>query len=245
MPHSDPPVPEEMAPEVFALASRLYAQQSQEYSLEELIQAGAEAQIPPQFIRQAAQEIRSQKLKARERQQKLKVIAIGVGAVVVTWSIWTYNRLSGAAQGVDTAWAQVENQLQRRADLIPNLIQVAQTNAQPDSGLTAQLIQFRQAYLKADTPSDKLASWKQLDQAIDQLAAYTAHNTQLQSAQGFINLQYELTGTENRIAVERMRYNQAVQAYNQQVTSFPTALLAPVLGFQPRPFFSAQVPVPE
>jgi len=234
-----------MAPEVFALASRLYAQQSQEYSLEELIQAGAEAQIPPELIRQAAQEIRAQKIKARERQQKLKVLAIGVGAVVVTWGIWTYNRLSSAAQRVDAAWAQVENQLQRRADLIPNLVQVTQTDAQSQQDLAAQLMESRQAYLKADTPADKLASWKRLDQAIDQFEAYTARNSQLQAAQGFINLQYELAGTENRIAVERMRYNQAVQTYNQQVQSFPTVLWAPLLGLESRPFFSAQATVPE
>lgn len=245
MSHLDPQVPEEMAPEVFALASRLYAQKTQEYSLAELTQAGAEAQIPPELIRQAVQEIREKQSRARQRQQKLKLIAVSVGVIIVGWGIWTYNSLSSAAQRVDAAWAQVENQFQRRADLIPNLVQVTQTYAQPDQDSVAQLIQSHQAYLKADNPSEKLASWERLDQAINQFQAQTAKISQLQSAQIFINLQYELAGTENRIAVERMRYNQAVQAYNQNLKSFPTAVLAPVFDFRPRPYFSAQTTAPE
>jgi len=79
-----------------------------------------------------------------------------------------------------------------------------------------------------------------MNQAIDNFQAYVVQNPQLQSAQVFINLQYELTGTENRIAVERMRYNEAVEGYNRQVKSFPNSLVSPMFGFHPRPFFKAQ-----
>lgn len=76
-----------------------------------------------------------------------------------------------------------------------------------------------------------------MNQAIDKFQDYVVRNPQLQSAQMFVNLQYELTGTENRIAVERMRYNHAVQDYNRQVKSFPNSLVSPIFGFHPRPFF--------
>jgi len=120
MNNPDPKVPEELAPKVFALASRLYTAENQGYSLTELIEAGGEAQIPPQFVQQALEQIQAEQIKLSHRQNKLKVALIGGGIAIVIWGVWTYNSLSGAAQRVDSAWAQVENQFQRRSDLIPN-----------------------------------------------------------------------------------------------------------------------------
>jgi len=233
-------IPEQMTPEVFALASRLYAQKNQEFSVEELVKAGAEAQIPAEFIQQAVQQIQAKQLQAQKRQKKLKLILLSIGVVIIFWSILTYNTLKSAAQRVDAAWAQVENQFQRRADLIPNLVSVTQAYARQERELVMLLQNSRQTYLQADSPDEKIAAMAQITQALDQFQNYSVQNPQLQSSQVSINLQYELAGTENRIAVERMRYNQAVEAYNQKVESFPNSLFSVVLGFQPKAFYQAQ-----
>lgn len=239
MSNLEPKIPEELTSEVFALASRFYAQQSQEYSLKELEQAGLEAQIPPEFIRQAVQELQIREIKTRAQQQKLKIFSISLGAALSLWSIWTYNTLNDAEQKVDYAWAQVENQFQRYSDLIPNLVSITQAHAQHERNLVTQLTQSQQNYLQASTPAEKIAANIQMGSAIAQFQQYTTQDPRLRSAQTFTNLQYELTGTENRIAVERMRYNQAVQAYNRQVKLFPSYLISPALGFCPRTFFQA------
>ena len=235
----EPKIPEELTPEVFAVASRLYDQASQEYSLAELEQAGLEAQIPPEFIQKAVREIQIQEIKTRKQRQKLKIFSISLGVALSFWSIWTYNTLNDAEQKVDSAWAQVENQFQRRSDLIPNLVSTTQAYAQQERDLVMQLTKSQQNYLQASTQAQKIAANVQMDRAIAQFQQYIVQDPQLRSAQAFTNLQYELTGTENRIAVERMRYNLAVQNYNRQVKFFPNSLVSPVFGFRPRSFFES------
>ncbi len=237
----DTRISQEMTPEVFAVASRLYAEKNQEYSLQELMEAGAEAQIPPEFIQQAYQEIQIKRQQAQERPKKLIIILASVGVVVGGWGIWTYNSLASAAQKVDSAWAQVENQFQRRADLIPNLVRVTEASAKQERDLAALLTRSRTSYLQADTPGEKVVASTQVSQAINQFQNYAANNPQLQSSQAYTNLQYELAGTENRIAVERMRYNQAIQAYNQKVIVFPNSVVAKILGFESKPLFKAEI----
>lgn len=236
----EPRIPEEMVSEVFTLASRLYAEKNQEYSLAELTEAGAEANIPPEFIQQALQEIQAQKIAARKRQENLRIILISLGAVIGVWGIWTYNTLSSTSQRVEGAWAQVENQFQRRADLIPNLVNVTQAYARQEREIINQLTQSRQAYQQADNPNEKITAMTQVSQAIGNFQTSIASKPQLQSSQAFTNLQYELAGTENRIAVERRRYNQAVQIYNQKVQAFPNSIVATLFGFKPKAFFQAE-----
>lgn len=240
MSNLEPKIPQELTKEVFAHASRLYSQANQEYSLQELEQAGIEAQIPLEFVQQAVREIHHRKIRAQKRKLTIAAIALGLGLTFCLGSVATYNSLNDADQKVDAAWAQVENQLQRRSDLIPKLIALVQTYAQDESNLALQLTNSKQSYLQANTQAQKIAANAQSDRAIAQFQEYIAKQEQLHSAQATTNLEYELTGTENRISVERMRYNQAVQAYNRQVKSFPTFLLAPVFGFHDRPFFPAQ-----
>ncbi len=240
MNNQEPQISEEIAPEVFALASRLYAQKNQDYSLAELMQAGAEAQIPPEFVQQAVQEIQAKRKQAAVRLQRLKLALASVGVVLTLWEIWTYNTLSNAVQEVDVAWAQVENQFQRRSDLIPNLVSVTLAHAQHERELATLLTHSRQLYLQANTQSEKVAAMADVSQAIERFRDDAAMNPQLRSSQAFINLQYELAGTENRIAVERMRYNQAVQNYNQKVRLFPNSIISRVFGFNAKPFFQAQ-----
>ena len=242
-------VPEEITPEVLELASRYYAEYTQSYSEAELVAAGKEVQIPAEFIQRAIQEVQAkqkQQLEQQERIQKQRQILLKIGAgvlaVLALWSIWTYNTLSSSASKVEAAWAQVENQLQRRADLIPNLVSATQAHAKQEKELISLLLQSRHAYLQAVTPEEKAAAIGQVNQAIALFGNYAAVNPQLQSSQLFVNLQYELAGTENRIAVERMRYNQSVQAYNQKIQAFPNSLLAKVFGFEKKSFFQFSPP---
>lgn len=244
-------IPEDIAPEVLALASRYYARSTQSYSLSELMQAGAEVQIPAEFIEQAIREIQAQQvqkleLQKRSRHMRQILLKIGAGVVAVSalWSIWTYNSLSSNASNVEAAWAQVENQLQRRADLIPNLVSVTQAYAKHEQELVSLLVKSRETYLQAVTPNEKAGAIAQVNQAINRFSNYAAANPQLQFSQLFINLQYEITGTENRIAVERMRYNKAVQSYNQQIQQFPNSVLAKTFGFKSKSFFQTTTTSP-
>lgn len=242
-------IPEEIAPEVLELASRYYANYTQSYSASELVEAGEEVRIPAEFIQQAIQDVQAKQQQQQERQKRRQqqrqmalMVSAGLLAGLVLWSLWTYNALSGAAARTEAAWAQVENQLQRRAELIPSLVSVTQAYAQQERELVSLLAQSRQTYWQAATPEAKAEAMAGVNAAIGRFRDYAAANPSLQSSQLFINLQYELAGTENRLAVERRRYNQAVQAYNQKREGFPNALLAEVLGFEKKSFFPAKSP---
>ncbi|MDJ0535359.1 MAG: LemA family protein [Xenococcaceae cyanobacterium MO_207.B15] len=239
-------IPEDIASEVLDLASRYYAEQEKSYSDSELVEAATEAGIPAQFIEQAIKDVQAQhqqkleqqKQVIKHRQMLLKISAAFLAAIAL-WNVWTYNSLSGAALKTEAAWAQVENQLQRRTDLIPNLVTVTQAYAQHEKELISLLVQSRQAYLQAVTPEEKATALVQINQAIGRFRDYAATNPELQSSQLFVNLQYELAGTENRLAVERMRYNRTVQDYNQKIQGFPNSLIAKALGFEKQSFFQA------
>ncbi len=242
----DTDITQSQAAEVFERASQLISQQSQNYSLEELIQAGAEVQIPPEAIKQAVKEIQDkeqqQQLKQIQRQRKIKQGLIIASITAVLFTVWlggTHNYLNNAATTVDAKWAQVENQMQRRADLIPNLTNIAQTYANHEKDVILSLTQARQQYLQANSAKEKLAANSSMLQAIDKFIATATANPKLQSNELFINVQYEIAGTENRIATERMRYNKAVSRYNQSLNSFPNVLAAKILGFKSKSFFQA------
>ena len=249
MSNSEVRIPEDIATEVLTLASRYYADSTQSYSMSELVQAGSEVQIPAEFIEQAIREIQAQREQRQQQQkrtslirQRLLKIGAGIVAVSTIWSIWTYNSLASSASDVEAAWAQVENQLQRRADLIPNLVSVTQAYAKQEQELVSLLVHSREAYLQAATPNEKAAAIAKVNQSIERFRNYAADNPQLQSSQLFVNLQYEIAGTENRVAVERMRYNHAVQIYNQQIQQFPNSVLAKVVGFKSKSFFQKTTP---
>ncbi|WP_246198710.1 LemA family protein [Sodalinema gerasimenkoae] len=156
------------------------------------------------------------------------------------WGIGAYNGLASRAQEVEGRWAQVENQLQRRADLIPNLVTVARSQAAAEQDLIERLERSRQAYLQAGGIGEKQAAIAEVEAAIGQFQDYVASNPELQTSQAFQNLSYEIAGTENRIAVERMRYNDAVQTYNRSLNQFPQSLIATLSGFDDKPYFQAQ-----
>lgn len=141
---------------------------------------------------------------------------------------------------MEARWAQVENQLQRRADLIPNLVSVARSQAAAEQQVIEQLERSRQAYLQATGMEEQQAAMVDVEAAIREFQEAIAGNPELQTSQAFQNLSYEIAGTENRIAVERMRYNQAVQAYNGQLTRFPQSLIANLVSLEEKPYFQAQ-----
>ncbi|MBO0351691.1 LemA family protein [Phormidium pseudopriestleyi FRX01] len=247
MKDSNSQIPEDMAQEVLELASRYYSGSQNSYSLDQLQQAGSDVQIPPEFMEKAIQEVREKRRieaqeqqAAQKRQKTVKMVAAGVGVAIALWGIFTYNSLSSSASNVEASWAQVENQFQRRADLIPNLVSLARVQTAAEQETIALLVRSRESYLQAQNLPQKQAANAEINVAINRFNQSLGTNPQLQSSQAYQNLSYELAGTENRIAVERMRYNQAVQAYNQKVGAFPNSLIAGLTGFSPKPFFTAE-----
>jgi LemA protein len=142
------------------------------------------------------------------------------------------NQLVAKDQGVKAAWSQVDIVLQRRADLIPNLVETVKGYAQQEVTVFGDIAKARSALLSAQTPSDKIAANGQLDGAIGRLLLIVENYPQLKSNENFLRLQDELAGTENRIAVERKRYNDALQDYNTYLLQFPNNLYARFAGFK-------------
>jgi LemA protein len=142
-------------------------------------------------------------------------------------------------EAVKGSWAQVENQLQRRYDLIPNLVETVKGYAKQEKDVLVEVTNARAKVGGAGTVPDKINANNELSSALSRLLVVVEKYPDLKSNQNFIRLQDELAGTENRIAVERMRYNDAVKAYNVAIRSFPANLLAGMFGFQKATFFEA------
>ncbi|TVR07992.1 MAG: LemA family protein, partial [Phormidium sp. GEM2.Bin31] len=192
-----------------------------------------------QDVQAKKQQEQQQQQQSRERRKTVQWIAAGVAVIVSIWGMGAYNGLTSRAQEVEARWAQVENQLQRRADLIPNLVTVARSQAAAEQEVIDELERSRQAYLQAASIEEQQAAIAEVEAAIGQFQEAIARNPELQSSQAFQNLSYEIAGTENRIAVERMRYNQAVQTYNSQLSQFPQSLIANLASFENQPYFEA------
>ena len=163
-------------------------------------------------------------------------IAAAFSLATALWIGGVYNSLAGARTTVDSHWAQVENQMQRRADLIPQLTQIAETYLSHEAQVITNLSAARTAFLAAETPAERSAADTEVRSAITDFQSFAGNSTQLQSSELFVNLQYEIAGSENRIATERMRYNRAVESYNRSVQGFPTVLIAKLLGFERQSF---------
>ena len=141
------------------------------------------------------------------------------------------NQMAIKREAVNAAWAQVDVVLQRRADLIPNLVETVKGIAAQEQKVFGDIAAARAALIGAKTPADKIAANGQLDSALSRLLVVVENYPQLRSNENFMRLQDELAGTENRIAVERRRYNQAVQDYNTYISLFPNSLIAGFAGF--------------
>ncbi len=143
------------------------------------------------------------------------------------------NTLVGKNEAVKAAWSQVDIVLQRRADLIPNLVETVKGYAQQEVTVFGDIAKARSALLSAGSPQDKIAANGQLDGAIGRLLLVVENYPQLKSNENFLRLQDELAGTENRIAVERKRYNDTLRDYNTYVQQFPNSIFAGFAGFKP------------
>ena len=149
----------------------------------------------------------------------------------------TYNSLVTMDEGVKAAWAQVENQLQRRYDLIPNLVETVKGYASHEEEVFLKVTEARSRVGGAGSVSDKIAANNSLSAALSRLLAVVERYPELKANTNFLRLQDELAGTENRIAVERRRYNESVRAFNTTIRRFPTNILAGIFGFEKAAFF--------
>ena len=165
------------------------------------------------------------------------VIVIVILGVIVLGFVGSYvstkNTLVSKNEAVKAAWSQVDIVLQRRADLIPNLVETVKGYAQQEQTVFGDIAKARSQLLSAGTPQQKIAANGQLDGALGRLLAIVENYPQLKSNENFMRLQDELAGTENRIAVERKRYNDTLRDYNTYVQQFPNSLFAGWAGFKP------------
>ena len=155
------------------------------------------------------------------------LIVIGVGQYISV-----KNALVSKNEAVKSTWSQVDVVLQRRADLIPNLVETVKGIMKQEQTVFGEIAEARSRLLSAGTPQDKIAANQRLDGALGRLLAIAENYPQLKSNENFLRLQDEIAGTENRIAVERKRYNDTLQDYNTYVQQFPASLFAPGLGFK-------------
>lgn len=151
----------------------------------------------------------------------------------------SYNKFVGQEEAIKTQWAQVENQLQRRNDLIPNLVETVKGIAQQEKDVFGQIADSRAKLAGAKTPEQTIEAANQQSAALARLLVVVENYPVLKSNEQFARLMDELSGTENRIAVERMRYNERVQAYNTSRRQFPSNVTAGIFGFKEYPVFNA------
>ncbi|WP_025209802.1 LemA family protein [Hippea sp. KM1] len=154
----------------------------------------------------------------------------------------TYNKLIKLKEGVDAAWSDVDVQLKRRADLIPNLVNTVKGYAQHEKEVFEYVAKARANILNAKSPKDEIKASNQLEGAIGRLLLIVEKYPELKANEEFTRLMDNLEGTENRIAVARKRYNDAVKAYNSAIKMFPANLIASKLGFKPAVYFKVENP---
>ena len=166
--------------------------------------------------------------------QILTVIALGAATTGCS-----YNTFVGQEEAIKSQWSQVENQLQRRNDLIPNLVETVKGYAQHEEGVFKDIADARSQLLAAKSPEEEISAANRQTSALGRLLAISENYPQLKANEQFNRLMDELSGTENRLAVERMRYNEKVQAYDTARRQFPANLTAKMFGFKEYPYFQA------
>src|SRR3954468_18966981 len=172
------------------------------------------------------------------RRALVEIVLLGIVAVPLGGC--SYNRFVTQEEAVKAQWAQVENQLQRRNDLIPNLVETTKGFAQHEESVYKDIAEARSRLLAAKSPDEAIAAANQQTSALGRLLAVAENYPQLKANEQFNRLMDELSGTENRLAVERMRYNEKVQDYNAARRQFPSNVTAKMFGFKEYPYF--QVP---
>jgi LemA protein len=177
------------------------------------------------------------------------IVVLVILGGLVAWGVGINNELITLDQAVNSAWAQVQNQYQRRADLIPNLVETVKGFAAQERGVLESVTQARARATGVQLTPEALndpkamerfqAAQRELSGALSRLLVTVERYPELKSNQNFLDLQKQLEGTENRIAVERKRFNDAVAAYNTRLRLFPGSIVARLVGFAPKAFFEA------
>ncbi|MCF6096398.1 LemA family protein [Thermovorax subterraneus] len=163
-----------------------------------------------------------------------------VVAFLLVFAFGSYNGLVAAEENVNSKWSQVENQLQRRADLIPNLVETVKGYAAHEQEIFTEVTRAREKLISAGSVAEKAQADAELTSALSRLLAIVENYPTLKADANFRQLADELAGTENRIAVARMDYNNAVQRYNSKIRSFPTVIIARIMGFEKKEYFKAE-----
>ncbi len=168
------------------------------------------------------------------------LIILGILAVLVIFVISLYNGLVRLRNRIDNAWAQIDVQLKRRYDLIPNLVETVKGYAAHESGTLEKVIQARNMAMAAQGPKEQAQAENMISGALKSIFALSEAYPDLKANQNFLNLQEELTGTEGRIAYARQFYNDTVYKYNTKIQTFPSVVIAGMLRFNEREYFEAE-----
>jgi LemA protein len=168
------------------------------------------------------------------------IALIVIIAILGLFAFSTYNGLVTSEEAVTSAWSQVENQLQRRLDLIPNLVNTVKGYAAHEEAVFTEVTRAREKLIGAGSVADMAEANQELSGALSRLLAIAENYPQLKADANFRQLADELAGTENRIAVARMDYNNAVQTFNTKIRRFPTVIFANMFGFERKEYFQAE-----
>jgi LemA protein len=179
------------------------------------------------------------RMKTMTTTRRLAAQLVLLGLVALPLSGCSYNKFVGQEEAVKAQWAQVQNQLQRRNDLIPNLVETVKGYASHEESVFKDIADSRSRLLSAKSPEETITAANQQTTALGRLLAVVENYPNLKANEQFNGLMDELSGTENRIATERMRYNERVQEYNTSRRQFPGNITAKVFGFKDYPFFEA------
>src|SRR6266545_4402176 len=171
------------------------------------------------------------------RRTAVQLVAVALAALPLTGC--SYNKFVGQEEAIKAQWAQVESQLQRRNDLIPNLVETTKGFAQHEESVYKDIADARAKLLAAKSPEETIAAANQQTSALGRLLAVVENYPNLKANEQFNRMMDELAGTENRLAIERMRYNERIQEYNTTRRRFPSNMTAKVFGFKEYPYYAA------
>jgi len=168
------------------------------------------------------------------------VLGIFIGVILLSFMFYinTYNGLVQMDESVKSAWAQVENQMQRRFDLIPNLVDTVKGYAAHEKDIFTNIAESRAKLSGAGTVKDKIDASNSMNSALSRLLVVVENYPDLKANTNFTRLMDELAGSENRLSVERMRYNEQVKLFNQKIRTFPTVMIANKMNFEKKDFFT-------
>ena len=168
------------------------------------------------------------------------IIIIGVVVLLILWFVVTYNKLIGLRNKKDDQWSQIEVQLKRRADLIPNLVETVKGYAKHEKGTFEEVIKVRNTYLEAKTPEAEIEASAGVSNALSKLFALAENYPELKANQNFLSLQNDLKDTEDKISYARQFYNDSVLTYNNKVEMVPSNIVAGLTGFKKGTFFEVE-----